>query len=137
MTSLLKAAPCAACTQRIAATPASSIICNGCNGIYHLACVGLKVASATYWYCGTCTKQLHATGIGEPAEDLAFQHYLLEGKLQDDTLRPYFTAFAAHYRYKECLHEGQGTRYMQLQRLKGMRWLNYASPAERTLILEE
>ena len=82
-------------------------------------------------------RQLHATGIKEPAEDLPFQHYLLEGKLQDDTLCPYFSALATHYQYQECLYKGQGARYMQLQRLQGTRWLDYPSPAECTLILEE
>ena len=74
--------------------------------------MGLKSAPATYWYCGTCTRQLHATGIKEPAEDLAFHSYLLEGKLQDDTLRPYFSTLAAQYRYEERLHKEQGARYM-------------------------
>ena len=60
---LLEAAPCAVCKQCILATSATSIICDGCNGAYHLACVGLKAAPATYWYCGTCNQQLHATRI--------------------------------------------------------------------------
>ena len=75
-------------------------------------------------------------GIREPAEDLAFQLYLLMGKA-DPTLQPYFAALAAHYHYKECLHDQAKRKYMQLQRWNGSRWLDYPSPAEQTLILEE
>ena len=60
----------------------------------------MKRAPDTFWYCTTCTRQLAATGIREPAEDLAFQRFLLTGKLADATLRDYFTALASHYRYK-------------------------------------
>lgn len=40
--SLLEAAPCSSCKQRIAVSSSASIICDGCNGAFHLACVGLK-----------------------------------------------------------------------------------------------
>ena len=111
---LLEAAPCAACKQRIASSSTSSIICDGCNGAYHIACVGMKTVPATYWYCSTCTRQLHTAGIKEPAEDLAFQRYLLTGRVQDEGLRPYFAALAAHYRYEERIHDRHNERHMQL-----------------------
>ena len=104
---------------------------------YHMACVGLKVAPPTYWYCATCTHQLQATGIWEPDKDLAFQRYLLHGKLHDEGLRPFFSTLANHCHYEERIHKDHRTSYMQLQRLLGTSWLDYPSPMERTLILEE
>lgn len=108
---LLESSPHAVCKQHIAPSFSASIIYDGCNGTSHLACVGLKVLPLTFWYCKTCTRQLHTAGIREPAEYLAFQQYLLMGKA-DPTLQQYFTSLAAHHHYEERLRDQVTGKYV-------------------------
>ena len=53
---LLESSPCTQCKQRIGRASAQSIVCDGCNAAFHLACVGLKHVPATYWYCTSCNR---------------------------------------------------------------------------------
>lgn len=134
---LLESSPCAKCHLRIQANTQSSLVCDGCNAAYHLACLGMKNTPATYWYCTNCTRQLAATGIKEPAEDIAFQLYLLHGKTPSQEHAAYFAALAKHYRYETRTSSNNNMTHEQLQRWIDDRWKDYPSPAERILIMEE
>jgi hypothetical protein len=121
----LEHAPCRRCLQAIA-VEAASLVCDLCNNCYHLRCTSRTTVPDTYWYCQDCTRHLHARGIQEPAEDIAFQQYLHTTVAPPTLLAPYAT-LARVYKWQAnvLMHHHQGV------------WKQYPSAGQRVLLLEE
>ena len=57
----------------IMSNPAEMLMCDGCDALHHISCVGLPAVPDGDWFCGSCLKILEARAKINPGEDSAFE----------------------------------------------------------------
>ena len=49
------------------------VICDECNGVFHLSCIQMAKVPATYWYCLTCCSKYEQKSTYNVLHDVDFQ----------------------------------------------------------------